>query len=162
MPSLVSAFPDACIVHLHRDVVETVASSASLFAVFRSTYSDQVDPEEVGGYQLDQTALWLERAMSFRKNQPGNSSATFLDFSYKELVKDPMSAARLIFKSFDIGWTDEVAESFHAYLENHPRHKHGRHRYTPEQFGLDPDAIREKVIGVQPMGRIAMKHRIPF
>src|SRR5690606_22847328 len=43
LPSLFAAFPDACLVHLHRDVVETVASGASLFAVFRSTYSDDVD-----------------------------------------------------------------------------------------------------------------------
>jgi hypothetical protein len=47
LPALVAAFPGAVVVHLHRDVVETVASGASLFAVFRATYSDEVDPVDI-------------------------------------------------------------------------------------------------------------------
>src|SRR3546814_10234273 len=41
---LVGAFPGAVVVHLHRDIVDTVASGARLFDTFRSMYSD----EEIG------------------------------------------------------------------------------------------------------------------
>ena len=145
LPSLLAAFPDACIVHLHRDVVETIASSASLFAVFRSTYSDRVDPEEVGRFQLDQTALWLDRAMACREKPPKNATPIFMDLAYRDLVRDPVAAARSIYEAFDIEWSEEVAHGFDAYLKNHPRNKHCRHRYTPEEFGLDPDEIRERL-----------------
>jgi hypothetical protein len=30
------------------------------------------------------------------------------------------------------------------YLDAHPQHKHGVHRYGPEQFGLTPAVIRER------------------
>ena len=52
---------------LHRDIVETVASGASLFATFRSTYSDEVDAVDVGRFQANQTELWLRRAIDFRQ-----------------------------------------------------------------------------------------------
>ena len=66
LPHLAATFPGACIVFLHRDIVETVASGASLFATFRSTYSDAVDPVDVGRFLTDQTELWLRRAAAFR------------------------------------------------------------------------------------------------
>jgi hypothetical protein len=145
LPALLSAFPDACIIHLHRDIVQTVASSASLFAVFRSTYSDQVYPEDVGRLQLDQTGLWLDRAMKCRENPPVAASPTYMDLAYKDLVADPVAAARLIYERFDIDWSAGVADRFNKYLRTHPRNKHGRHLYTPEQFGLDPGEIRERL-----------------
>jgi hypothetical protein len=145
LPSLLAAFPDACIVHLHRDVVETVASSASLFAVFRSTYSDVADPVEVGRFQLDQTALWLDRAMACRENPPKDATPVFLDLAYQDLVKNPIAGAKRIFNAFDIEWTAEVAQSFEVYLKHYPKDKHGRHRYTSFEFGLEPDEIRERL-----------------
>lgn len=45
---VIATYPGACIVQLHRDIVETVASGASLFATYRSTYSDHVDGADVG------------------------------------------------------------------------------------------------------------------
>jgi len=145
LPSLLAAFPDACIVHLHRDVVKTVASSASLFAVFRSTYSDQVDPAEVGRFQLEQTKLWLDRAMLCRAELPEDANSTFLDLAYKDLVRDPAAAAHKIFNAFDLEWSTGVSECIRKYLRNHPRNEHGRHRYTPEQFGLESDEVRTRL-----------------
>jgi hypothetical protein len=144
--SLLAAFPDACILHLHRDVVETVASGASLFAVFRSTYSDQVDPSEVGRFQLDQTRLWLDRAMRCREKPPEDSHPTFMDLAYKELIHDPAGAAKKIFKAFDLEWSATVSDGIEEYLATHPHNAYGRHRYTAEQFGLEPDEIRKQLL----------------
>jgi hypothetical protein len=32
-----------------------------------------------------------------------------------------------------------------AWLADNPQHKHGRHRYSLEQFGLTPDAVTERL-----------------
>src|SRR3546814_8155615 len=66
---LVGAFPGAVVVHLHRDIVDTVASGASLFATFRSMYSDEVDAADVGRFQRDQTELWFRRAVQVRATE---------------------------------------------------------------------------------------------
>lgn len=81
LPHVASAFPGAIVVQLHRDIVETVASGSSLFAVFRSMYSDQVDGADVGRYQTDTTELWLRRAKAFR-DDPASRAVTFVDLDF--------------------------------------------------------------------------------
>lgn len=143
LPALLAAFPDATIVHLHRDVVQTITSGASLFAVFRSTYSDAVAAAEVGRYQLDTTALWFERAMAARDAHPG---ARVIDIAFTDLAADPVGTARAIRAACDLPWTaacDEAAAARLAELNT----QHGAHRYAPADFGLDPDEIRERFAG---------------
>ena len=46
---LIAAFPGVVVVQIHRDIVPTLASGKSLFAVYRATYSDDVDPWRSAG-----------------------------------------------------------------------------------------------------------------
>lgn len=140
LPSLLAAFPDAIIIHLHRDVVQTVTSGASLFAVFRSTYSDTVNGAEVGRYQLDMTAEWFSRAMAARDAHP---EARIIDVAFAELVADPAALARKLCAACDVAW-DEAAEAAVAARLADLNRQHGAHKYAPEDFGLDPDQIRER------------------
>lgn len=143
LPNLVAAFPGAVVVHLHRDIVETVASGASLFAVFRSTYSDEVDAADVGRYQADQTALWLRRAVTYRAD-PASKAATFVDLRYEDLVRDPVAAITAVYAAADLAPPQDPAGFVAAYHEAHPRHAHGTHRYTAADFGLDEGELRER------------------
>ena len=141
LSSLLKVFPDACIIHLHRDVVETVTSGASLFAVFRSTYSDEVDPVDVGRYQLDTTAAWFDRAMAARDDYP---HANIIDLPFRALVADPLAVAQSICRRFDIAWTAASRPAGEAQLAA-LQSQHGAHRYTPEEFGLAPEEIRDRL-----------------
>lgn len=145
---LVAAFPGATIVHLHRDIVETVASGASLFAVFRSTYSDDVDPVEVGRFQAAQTELWFRRAHAFRSS-PAAEAATFVDVDYRQLVADPASALESVYHGAGIDPPRDVPGMINAYRVAHPRRARGTHRYAPDDFGLDPDELRHRFADVE-------------
>jgi hypothetical protein len=145
LESLVDAFPDACVVHLHRDIVETIASGASLFAVFRSTYSDAVDARDVGRYQAEQTALWLDRALAFRESDTARrSAARFVDLDYRALVADPLAAVRRIYDAAGLELGADALDAFARHRAAHPQHARGAHRYTPEQFGLERGALHER------------------
>jgi hypothetical protein len=145
LASLFEAFPDACVVHLHRDIAETIASGASLFAVFRSTYSDAVDPFDVGRFQADQTALWLGRALAFRDAEAARSGrARFVDLDYRRLVADPIGAARRIYDSVGMDSTPDVVAGFERYRVANRQHAQGRHRYDASQFGLDAGVLGER------------------
>lgn len=143
LPALLAAFPDAHVIHLHRDVVQTVTSGASLFAVFRSTYSDAVDPADVGRYQLETTAMWFERAMAARDAHPG---AAVLDVSFSALAADPIAMAKTICAACDVAWRDETWPALEARLAELNR-QHGAHRHAPEDFGLDRDEILDCFTG---------------
>jgi hypothetical protein len=146
---LVATFPGAVVVQLHRDIVETIASGASLFAVFRSTYSDEVDPVEVGAFQADQSELWFRRAVEVRVGgaaaaAAGATSATFVDLSYRDLVTDPVAAITAVYAAADLDPPDDPDAFVAAYHDAHPRHTHGPHRYTAADFGLDEQELRER------------------
>ncbi len=141
LDSLFAAFPDARVIHLHRDVVQTVTSGASLFAVFRSTYSDRVDPVEVGRYQLETTALWTDRAMAARERL---GESAFIDMPFAELVADPKAAIRRLSAACDVAWSEEAEQAANIRLAE-LNEQHGAHRYAPEDFGLNAGEIRDRL-----------------
>lgn len=137
-----ATYPGACIVQLHRDIVETVASGASLFATYRSTYSDHVDAMDVGRFQTEQTELWLRRAVAARAAaEPG---VTWLDVHYRDLVAEPEATVRRIYEAAQM----EAPDITGMLAEHHraqPRDGKGTHRYRPEEFGIDPEELRERM-----------------
>ena len=137
LPALLKVYPDAAIIHLHRNRVETETSGASLFAVFHSTCSDHVDPIAIGAYQRDTFALWRERAAAARKDAP--ATATFLDLEYLDLIAGPLAAAQKILAALDQPWDRGDLAAMQAYLHQNRQHKLGRHAYTTAQFGLGQD-----------------------
>ena len=151
LSSLAAAFPGAVVVVLHRDLVETVASGASLFAVFRSTYSDDVDPTDVGRFQADQTERWLQRAAAFRVS-PAAEDVTVVDLSYTDLVADPAAALARVYAAADLDVPADPKGLVDRFNATNPRHAHGTHRYAAEDFGLDPNELRERFAGLSLSG----------
>ena len=142
--ALLQVYPDACIVHTHRDIVDTVSSTASLFAVFRSTLSDHVDPLVVGAEQATLLYEWFHRAMAVRDALPAQSSAQLIDVHFQQLVADPIAIVKQIYNAFDIELSKEALRRMQDYLAKKDTYAYGRHLYSAEQFGLDPQEIREK------------------
>lgn len=143
LANLVKAFPGATIIHLHRDLVETIASGCSLFGVFRSTYSDDVDPLDIGRFQTDQTELWLRRAWDFRSS-PEAERAKLVDVAYSDLVSSTAAVLERIYEAAEMEPPGDTGRFVAAYHEARPRHEHGRHDYSPEDFGLDRREIAER------------------
>ncbi|TDC82470.1 sulfotransferase [Actinomadura sp. 7K507] len=143
LSNLAAAFPGACIVHLHRDIVETIASGASLFAVFRSTYSDEVDARDVGRFQADQSERWLRRAAAFRES-PATSRVAVLDMRYRDLVSATAAALRQIYDAAGLDAPADVDGMIERYHADRPRHAKGVHRYAAADFGLDEDGLRRR------------------
>lgn len=142
LPHLAATYPGAVLINLHRDIVETVASGTSLFATYRSTYSDHVDPRDVGRFQTDQTELWLRRAIEFRESSAADS-VTLVDVAYPDLVADPAAVLRRIYSAADLDEPD-VVEMMERHRTDQPRHGRGKHSYRPEEFGIDPPVLRER------------------
>lgn len=139
---VIATYPGACVVQLHRDIVETVASGASLFATYRSTYSDHVDGADVGRFQTEQTELWLRRAVAVRAS--AEPTATWLDIKYRDLVADPEATVRRIYAAAQMESPD-IAGMLDEHHRAQPRDGKGKHRYLPEEFGINPDELRERM-----------------
>ncbi|MGV0607392.1 sulfotransferase family protein [Mycolicibacterium sp. XJ1904] len=140
---LIETFPGLLVVQIHRDIVSTLTSGASLFAVYRSTYSDDVDAFEVGRQQVTQSELWFRRAREVRDRTPTHA-ATFLDIDYRDLVSSPKTALQHVYSAAGMTPPEDLDALVDEYNRANPRDAKGQHRYAPEEFGLVPDEVRER------------------
>jgi hypothetical protein len=68
----------------------------------------------------------------------------FVDVHYAELVRDPAATLRAVYDRTGRAWPDGFETRIVEYLAAKPRAKHGAHRYSVEEFGLDRDDLRER------------------
>jgi hypothetical protein len=138
LDTLLAVFPDALLVHTHRNPAAVLASVSSLMQGFRGAMSDAVDARAVGREQLEAWTWGLERAMAVRDRL---GPERVIDVQYDDTVNDPVGTVHRVYEHFDLERTTAVDDAVRSYLADNPRDKHGTHRYTLQEFGLDPDEV---------------------
>jgi hypothetical protein len=141
LDSLLAVFPDARVVVLHRDPAQVMPSLCSLASSFRAIVSDKVDPSRLGAEMTEAMAVGADRAVTVRGSTDPDR---FCDLSYPDLVHDPIAAARSVYCRFHDSFTTETEGRMRQWLSENPQHKHGVHRYSLEQFGLETDQIHAR------------------
>ena len=138
---LLEVFPDACVVQTHRDPVKALPSLCSVLAMSRKVLEgDSVRTLQIGQRECRYWADAVTRAAEVRRRYP---SSQFFDVHHRRFHADPLRVVDELYSHFGIELTAEVAASMRAWLDAHPADRLGIHRYTPEQFALDPAEIRE-------------------
>jgi hypothetical protein len=66
-----------------------------------------------------------------------------IDVAFTDLVADPMRTARAVCRAADVPWSEATETTLRTRL-GELREQHAAHRYTPRDFGLDPDRICER------------------
>lgn len=138
LDALLTVFPDACIVQIHRDPLQVLPSLCSLAAAIRGISSDQVDLRRLGAEFTEAMARGTERALDVRATA---DPARFFDVSYPRLLADPVGTVRAVRAYFGYSYDDPLESRMKSWLTENPQHKHGVHRYTLDQFGLDPGEV---------------------
>lgn len=141
MDTLLSVFPDACIVQTHRDPLKVLPSICSLCAMVRGVHTDQVDLTGVGEHWLNQLANAIERAMQARESA---DPIRFYDVNYDALVQDPIGTVHQIYEYFGYNVNTQMEENINKWIAQNPQHKHGIHKYSLNQFGLDPTVVNHR------------------
>ena len=134
LEGLLERYPDARIVHTHRDPLRVMASMASHATVLRRAFSDDADPHNDRrrlGRSLGARARQISRRARSRsgvavprrrlrvdRERPARHRRARLRFS--RLAADERQRARRCSN----------------FLAANPKNKHGVHSYTLEQFGL--------------------------
>jgi len=141
LATIMSIFPDACIVQTHRNPLAVIPSISKLHKAFRQAYSDRIQPEILGRQELNYCAKAAERGLKAREIIPPQQ---IYDVYYSDLVADPIATVRRIHDYFAYPYTPELEHNLHQYMTENPQHKHGVHRYSLEEFGLNAELIKEK------------------
>jgi hypothetical protein len=137
---LVGMFPDACIIQTHRDPAQIIGSYCSMVAMLMRG-RDAVDPREIGPAVLESLARSVERGMAARdKLDP----ARFVDVSYRQFVKDPLAVAERVYAEFHLELAPRTIDAMRKHIAEHPQNKHGTHKYTLADYGLDAETVKRR------------------
>jgi len=148
LDALLAVYPDARIVQTHRDPLKVVASLTSLVTLLRSLASDRPDPFAVGAEWAPRLAAGLERAMAVRaRGLP--ATARVLDVQFTDFMRDEMRTVRRLYTHFDLELSPEAEAHMRRFLAENPRDRHGVHRYTLADAGLDPATERGRYAAYQ-------------
>lgn len=138
---LLDTYPDACIVQTHRDPARVLPSICSLVSGWRGLYEGEVDRHAIGKWQLDMWSSMVQTAMTVRDASP---AAQFYDFSFHELVSDPIAAIKRMYGYFGFEFSPEAERRMQAWHAANPQGKHGGHHYVAADFGLSDGEIGER------------------
>ncbi|WP_380874650.1 sulfotransferase family protein [Sphingomonas sp. DBB INV C78] len=130
LPKLFEAYPDARVIHTHRDPLRSMASITNLLRTFYWQRSDR-DFDSPGFEEImvgEATAKRLEQAMAWRESG-AVPDGHFVDSRYQDLMEDPATAMRKVYAGIGMSYGDEEARRITDYLAFKPKHKHGAHNY---------------------------------
>jgi len=137
LPALLSVFPDARIVQLHRDVTDVVGSFASLCHALPEGTSEVRSDVELGAYALHMLKVGMERMLAARAALPATS---FTDLGYDTLVADPLKVLRELHAGWGLSFDDAAAQAAERWL-GEGKKLTGRHAYDLSRFGLSDEAV---------------------
>jgi len=139
---LFKTYPDARIVHLHRDPLEVIPSMASLVVISRQIHSNHVSIQETANQILDWVRKIITNSIAYRDE---TDSDQFLDLAYTDLVKDPLNTINQIYKWLGVDINNEIQSDISSWLENSKRNRVGKaHHYSLEQFNLTEKIIQNE------------------
>lgn len=139
--ALLEVYPDACIVQTHRDPARVLPSLCSLIAGWRGIYEDSPDRRAIAAWVVELWARTMEDAMALRREL---GEEHFFDVPFRDTVGDPASAVGRVYAHFGIDYPAETESLLREWHRTHPQHRHGEHRYSAADFGLEAAAIRER------------------
>jgi hypothetical protein len=141
--SLMSVYPDACVVVTHRDPLQVIPSLCSLAAGFRGMFTNRLDLNRLGAELVEAMAIGPERMMAARATA---DHSRFYDVTYERLVAQPIETVRDVCRYFGYDFSPSYEARARRWLAENPYQKHGIHHYRLDDFGLDAGTVERHFV----------------
>jgi LPS sulfotransferase NodH len=149
LDALFSVFPDAVVIHTHRDPLQVLKSSLHLTCVLRGLYGQPDDPVQLAEREARVLAGMTDRLIRFRNAHP-ELAERFVDVNYGELTADPLAVINRIYGRFDLTLTPEAAGRIRRLASRRSRYRGRRYIQSLADIGLD-ELTLAGLIGAQPV-----------
>ncbi|HTF33249.1 MAG TPA: sulfotransferase [Myxococcota bacterium] len=141
--ALLAEYPNAVLVQTHRDPVRIIASIASLLATLRRLATNATSIAEGGAEFADYLLDGLDRSVTAREDGTVPAKRV-IDVQFQAFLADPFACIREIYVRLGLELTREVEARMRAFLAENSQDKHGGHRYSLAETGLDAEKLRER------------------
>ena len=134
-------YPDAKLVWTHRDLSQQLASLASVQAILLGLRGHPVTPQQraaQGRKALEFQHAITEKAM---RDREAVGEGQFIDVSYHDVMADHVGAVERIYDQAGRTMSGRHADAIREWQASHHQTKHGAHKHSPEEFGMNGDDI---------------------
>lgn len=142
LPNLFEEYPDARVIHTHRDPRKFMASLVSILSALRFMRSDGVNVAELASIMELTYQMFLDGAIDARENGLVPNDR-IVDSHFVDLMADPVRSLRSTYEQLQIEWPEGHDKTITNYLRNKPKDKHGAHQYSLADVGLDAESVRQ-------------------
>lgn len=144
LPGLLQAYPGAMLVWTHRDPALTFSSLSSFIAGFLAAFGGDKDKAAIGREVVETWTAAMNRALAARADPAIEDR--IIDLAHKDVVADPKGAIQRIYDKFGLDFSAEHKARIDGFLTDNPAAKRmGKHKHSPEQFGIDVSKVRERM-----------------
>ena len=140
LDALLETFPDARVIYLHRAIEQVLPSFCSLCRALQEGGAEARPDAAIGRYATQMLATAMDRALAVRSRL---ESDRILDLDYRRLVAAPLDSVAGLYDQLGLDYTPAAREAMADWLEAN-RGLSGKHRYSLEMFGLDPDEVASR------------------
>ena len=151
---LMSAYPDATVVMIHRDPVATLQSLLTMRGLAFKPSRKVPDIDTHVGYWIDRIERMLRAYLRDRSLVPEQQ---LVEVMFADIVADDVKASATVLERAGLTVTDECLADIESYMASHPRGRDGRVVYDLEgDFGVSAEELRERfafyteAVGIQP------------
>ncbi|MET0660051.1 MAG: sulfotransferase, partial [Steroidobacteraceae bacterium] len=133
LPDVVQAYPDACLIWMHRDPLKSLASAVNMVGTLFWQRSDEPFRSGALAASVDENIVAAEFNQAIEWVQQGVIPLDrVLNLLYAEFIRDPMASARRIYERFRIPLTPQSEAAMQRHLADHAREKRPAHRYADD------------------------------
>jgi len=133
-------------VQTHRGAESVLPSICSLCEITQGAASDTVDKTAIGAH-------WHQRLLEIERRsgeiRAAADPAQVLDVQYADLVANPIDTVQRIYEHHSYAYSAELENGMKQWLADNRQHKHGAHRYSLEEYGLDAETVRTDFTGTE-------------
>jgi hypothetical protein len=141
LPALFAEYPDARVIHTHRDPRKFLASLVSILSAVRFMRSDAVDVGTLATIMQATYQMFLDGTIAQREDGTIPDDR-IVDSHFVDLMRDPVSSLRRTYEQLQLEWPRGHDRAVTQYLASKPKDKHGAHAYSLADVGLDDEAVR--------------------
>jgi hypothetical protein len=138
--TVLRVFPDAKIVHCHRDVVKAIGSIVHMAETARKVSTDDADRTKLSEASLQMwSSFWAQNIEQRHQLDP----SSYCDVHFEDINKDAISVAERICSFRGIELDQKSRASMLQWEAENKRHKHGKHVYNPDDYGLSKARVHK-------------------
>lgn len=135
---LLECYPNATIVHSHRDPRDTIPSWTKFISHLWQIQSNPVDPHLAGREILKSWREAMTRYLEIRARM--KLDTRIVDVDYEQVRADPMALMKQIYREAGRVMSPQAEAQMAQWHATNEQGKHGKHEYSLEEFGFS-DAL---------------------